>query len=377
MKETYMGVFPKKEYKDLFHQYDKAIRPNMTPGAANGFVSTIRRFIRENGFVGTMHENDRERLLERSVYGTRRWCDLNRKKQSNERASLKKYVTWLSEGVVYYDDNVLTGTGTVDENLRNLVAETRDNIVDHLWSNGYWNDRMLLPVICLDDREYPGKSYRKLNFDEVDDILRSVPEILRNSDIPDNDDWDFDWNDDRNADENSNRNNERNLSGFSVYGWYDKKTNVITLCYETLRRIALTSGYRFEHLIGRALAHEMFHCAHYQICGDNAVWDDVKRRVCEEEKDIIIESLAEYYSYRFCKDHAIGAERSNWRKMARDMYCSWIKYLFWTWPYAKAVLFEIVGGRRAFVKYMPMMKHHKVFEKSLNSIKEAIDVLYE
>ena len=107
---------------------------------------------------------------------------------------------------------------------------------------------------------------------------------------------------------------------------------------------------RFMAEIFAAIAHEFFHHVHHHFLEGKGLFGS-----CSWEKDVVSESLAEFFSYMFLggfPDDFCRGKNSGYQYVTEKMYHSWELYYGSPWPYAYALLYLISRGRKPVTRFV-------------------------
>ena len=124
---------------------------------------------------------------------------------------------------------------------------------------------------------------------------------------------------------------------------------------------------RFMAEIFAAIAHEFFHHVHHHFLEGKGLFGS-----CSWEKDVVSESLAEFFSYMFLggfPDDFCRGKNSGYQYVTEKMYHSWELYYGSPWPYAYALLYLISRGRKPVTRFL------QVFCESFFGWRKAYNLL--
>ena len=125
---------------------------------------------------------------------------------------------------------------------------------------------------------------------------------------------------------------------------------IITIYYRNFSSFDAWSSHKddnglkeyFMTEIFATIAHEFFHHVHHHFLGGKGLFGS-----CSWEKDVVSESLAEFFSYVYlggCPDCFYREKNPSYRYVIKQMYHSWETYYGSPWPYAYASLFLTSDG---------------------------------
>lgn len=118
-----------------------------------------------------------------------------------------------------------------------------------------------------------------------------------------------------------------------VLGEFSAKRNLITLYTEANRQCS--SSNIFINRMLTTLAHELFHAMHCSVAGKDK-WAEKEDEKKDEKKSTVIESLARWAEYCWCK-HQIPVE---FNKIAENLKRGWVISDFPSDPYSGAKVFD-------------------------------------
>ena len=121
-----------------------------------------------------------------------------------------------------------------------------------------------------------------------------------------------------------------------ILGEYLPERHQIIIYYKTIRESCYKCNLDFDAKLSSVLAHEYFHAMHCAMEPDNPLWISARSKIKEYQKKEIKEALADFFSVFWCYNQAQTAG-GRVMEVAAERFDSWKKYLYSSWPYAKAL----------------------------------------
>lgn len=181
-------------------------------------------------------------------------------------------------------------------------------------------------------KEYPLKHYvlERKPCKNNEPVLVDLPEII-------------DWIDTC----DTKHDQKTNIIMSNILGEYSPRNDRITLYIQAIKGVCNNDETKFKKIIDFVLVHEVFHAVHYYILKNYP-----KIRGNHHCRDIVMESLASFYEYEYCKKKGY-----NWR--SDELSRTWCNCSYGDWPYAGARVFFNQNNNNSDLpdKFMDVLDH--------------------